>query len=112
MATLKQKKEEAKKENLVDTSNLEQMVENKTPNGIKLTESELNMIANFERNKKLITDEVSFIAQQQLSLDYRQEEAEALYRRNVEFEKQIGDVLTQKYGNGTIDTENGVFIPA
>ena len=115
MATVKELKEEArlaKEENVIDTSTLEKMEEESTPSGIKLTEGELNMIANFERNKKIINDEVTFLAQQRLSIDYRQEEAEALFRKNLEFEKQIGDLLTQKYGNGTIDLENGVFIPS
>ena len=108
MATIKELKEKAKQEAMdIDTSTLE-----KKTDGIKLTESELNMIHNFQRNTKLISDEVSFIANQRLNLDYRQQEAEALYRKNLEFEKQIGDTLTQKYGNGTIDIENGLFIPA
>lgn len=108
MATVKELKAQAKKEKMeVDTSKLDQK-----PEGIQLTESELNMIANFQRNSRIIQEEISLLANQRLNIDYRQQEAEALYRKNLEFEKQIGETLTQKYGNGTIDIENGLFLPS
>lgn len=106
MATVKEKKEQAKKEMEVNTENLEQIIE-----GIALTEGEIKLISELTRKKEVVAQEVSFLAQQQLTIDYRQEEAEKLYRDNLELEKQIGDSLTSKYGNGRIDMENGLFIP-
>jgi hypothetical protein len=106
MATVKEVKEKAKQESIdIDTSTLEQKVD-----GIRLTEGELNLLNELNRKKEIVSNEVSFIAQQQVILDYRLEEAKKLYRDNIELEKQIGESFTAKYGNGTIDIENGVFI--
>lgn len=107
MATVKEKKEQAKKEMEVNTENLQQV-----PEGISLKEAEIKLLTELQRKKDLVNREVAFIAQQQLVLDYRQEEAEKLYRDNLELEKQLGTSMTSKYGNGTIDIENGLFIPS
>jgi hypothetical protein len=108
MATVKELKEKAKEEQMdVSTENLSKIQE-----GIALTEGEMKLLTELSRKKDIVAQEVSYLAQQQLTIDYRQEEAEKLYRDNIELEKQIGDALTTKYGNGRIDLENGVFIPA
>ena len=107
MATVRQKKEQAKKEMEINTENLQQI-----PEGIALSETEIKLLTELQRKKELVNREVAFIAQQQIVLDYRQEEAEKLYRDNLELEKQLGTSMTSKYGNGTIDIENGIFVPA
>ena len=107
MATVRQKKEKAKKEMEINTENLQQI-----PEGIVLSETEIKLLTELQRKKELVNREVAFIAQQQIVLDYRQEEAEKLYRDNLELEKQLGTSMTSKYGNGTIDIENGIFVPA
>jgi len=115
MATVKdlKAKSKAEQENFVDTDQFEQLEQElNQPKGIKLTETELRLLTDLNRKKELVSREVSFLAQQQLTIDYRQEEAEKLYRDNLELEKQLGNQLTEKYGNGTIDIENGIFVPA
>lgn len=116
MATLKEKKAQAKEDLVLNTEELEQLEnalnqEPPKPEGIPLTETELRLLTELKRKQEAVSREVSFLAQQQLTIDYRQEEAEKLYRDNIELEKQIGDTLTNKYGAGIIDIENGIFIP-
>jgi len=115
MATLNDLKKQSKdeQEDFVNTEQLEQLEQElNKPEGIKLTETELRLLTDLNRKKDLVAREVGFLAQQQLNIDYRQEEAEKLYRENLELERQLGNQFTEKYGNGTIDIENGLFIPA
>ena len=115
MATLKDIKSKKKDEldEYVNTDQLEKLEQElNQPEGIKLTETEIRLLTDLNRKKDLVTREVSFLAQQRLNTDYRQEEAEKLYRSNLELERQLGNQFTEKYGNGTIDIEKGLFIPS
>lgn len=111
MATVNEIKNKSKqqKDTFIDTSKLEKLTD---PNGIKLTETEIRLLTELNRKKDLVSREVSFLAQQRLTIDFRQQEAEKLYRDNLELEKQLGNQLTEKYGNGAIDIDQGIFIPA
>ena len=100
MATVKEKKQEAK------AQKSEQVVE-----GIQLTENELAFISNLDKRRVLVSNEINYIAQRQLELGYRQKEAEKLYEQNLELEKQIISTLQTKYGNGRINAELGLYIP-
>lgn len=115
MATLKDIKSKKKEEldEYVNTDQLKKLEQAlNQPQGIKLTETEIRLLTDLNRKKDLVAREVNFLAQQRLNIDYRQEEAEKLYRSNLEFEKQLGNQFTEKYGNGTIDIEKGLFIPS
>ena len=80
--------------------------------GIKLTEQEIVMLNELDRKKTAVTNEINFLAQQQIQIDVRKENAIATYKQNLELEKQIASALTDKYGNGSIDTKIGMFIPS
>lgn len=115
MATISDIKKQSKqtKEDFIDTDQLEKLEQTlNQPNGIRLTETEIRLLTDLNRKKDLVAREVAFLAQQQLNIDYRQEEAEKLYRSNLELERQLGTQLTEKYGNGSIDIDKGLFIPA
>ena len=115
MATIKDLKNKKKEQmnEYVNTDQLERLEQElNRPNGIKLTETEVKLLTDLNRKKDLVAKEVAFLAQQRLNLDYRQEEAEKLYRNNLELERQLGTQFTEKYGNGTIDIEKGIFIPS
>lgn len=77
---------------------------------IKLTEQEKETLVNLNKKKEQLTAEVSSIAEQNLILRYREKQADIYYEQIVQLENQIGRSFTEKYGNGTIDIENGVFI--
>lgn len=100
MATVKEKKEAAKAQKAEETIE-----------GIQLTENELGLIANLDRRRTLVINEINYIAQRQLELGYRQKEAEKLYEQNLELEKQIISSLQSKYGNGKINAGLGLYIP-
>jgi hypothetical protein len=115
MATLKDIKSKKKEEldEYINTDQLEKLEQElNQPEGIKLTETEIRLLTDLNRKKDLVSREVNFLAQQRLNIDYRQEEAEKLYRSNLELERQLGNQFTEKYGNGTIDIEKGLFIPS
>jgi hypothetical protein len=115
MATLKDLKNKTKQQmnEYVNTDQLERLEQElNRPNGIKLTETEIRLLTDLNRKKDLVNREINYLAQQRLNIDYRQEEAEKLYRSNLELERQLGTQFTEKYGNGTIDIEKGIFIPS
>lgn len=79
---------------------------------VELTEQERASLADLNTKKETLTNEINSIAQQKLVLNYRERQADKYYEQIVELEGQLGKSFTQKYGNGTIDIENGVFIPS
>jgi hypothetical protein len=115
MATIKELKQKSREEqeDFVNTEELERLEQElNRSNGIKLTETEIRLLTDLNRKKELVTKEINYLAQQRLNIDYRQEEAEKLYRSNLELERQLGTQFTEKYGNGTIDIDKGIFIPS
>lgn len=111
MATVKdiKNKSKAEREDFINTDMLEKL---ENSNSIKLTETEIRLLTDLNRKKEIVSKEVAFLAQQRLTIDYRQQEAEKLYKDNLELERQLGSQFTEKYGNGSIDIEKGIFIPA
>jgi len=80
--------------------------------GIKLTEQELKLISDLDSKKTAVNRELAFLSQQQINIDIRKEDAVNAYKQNLELEKQIASTLTEKYGNGAIDTKSGMFLPS
>lgn len=87
------------------------MAKNTASQGIKLTEGEINMVNTLNQRKTQLTEDINNIAQQKIVLDYRYRQAEKRYEEIVSLEGQIVSSLVQKYGNGTVDIDNGTFIP-
>lgn len=115
MATVKdlKAKSKAEQEEYLNTDQLDKLEQELSRStGIKLTETEIRLLTDLNRKKDLVAREINFLAQQRLNIDYRQEEAEKLYRSNLELERQLGTQFTEKYGNGSIDIEKGIFIPS
>lgn len=79
---------------------------------IKLTKEELRMVNTLNDKKEAITQEINYVAQQQVVLDYRKNLINKGYEEIVTLERQITTSLTEKYGKGTIEIEKGVFIPS
>lgn len=79
---------------------------------VELTETEKSLLKDLNSKKANLTEEVNFIAQQQLVLNYRQKRADAFYEQIVEQENQIAKNFTEKYGTGSVDIEKGVFNPS
>lgn len=111
MATIKDLKSKSKMEKQ-DFINTDLLPKIENTESVKLSETEIRLVTELNRKKDLVAREVGFLAQQRLNLEYRQAEAEKLYRDNLDLERQLGNQFTEKYGNGTIDIEKGVFIPS
>lgn len=108
MATVKDVKEKAKKdqENFIDTETLPKM-----DAGIPLTESELSMIKKLDESRLRVKEEFYVLAISEVNLEERRKKNKQAHLENVEFEKQLGEMLSNKYGDGIVDPTNGVFIP-
>lgn len=79
---------------------------------VTLTETELKLAKELDSKRRAIQQEAAAISLQQLQLDYRQGKLEDFYAETLELEKQVTENLSSKYGNGSIDLEKGVFVPA
>lgn len=108
MATVKDVKEKAKKdqENFIDTETLPKM-----DTGIPLTESELSMIKKLDESRLRVKEEFYVLAISEVNLEERRKKNKQAHLENIEFEKQLGEMLSNKYGDGIVDPTNGVFIP-
>lgn len=78
---------------------------------IELTETEKSLVKDLNLKKTKLTEEIGYIAQQKLVLNYRQKRAEEFYEQIVEQENQIAKNFTEKYGIGSVDIETGIFTP-
>jgi len=108
MATVKDVKQKAKqeKEDFIDTDSLPKM-DTKIP----LTESEINMIKKLDDSRLRVKEEFYILAISEINLEERRKKNKQAHLDNVEFEKQLGEMLSNKYGDGTVDPINGIFIP-
>lgn len=79
---------------------------------MELTEIELMMLQDLTNKKQAAANEFAAIGQLEANVAIRKENNLKQYKENIELEEQISTSLTKKYGNGTIDTDRGVFIPS
>lgn len=79
---------------------------------MELTEIELMMLQDLADKKQAVVNEFAAIGQYEANVAIRKENNLKQYKENIELEEQISTSLTKKYGNGTIDTDRGVFIPS
>ena len=96
MATVKELKTKAKKTQ-VET--------------IQLTPTEVKLITDLNISKQLAVNEFASIGQLEASIDIRKRKNIKLFEKNLESEGQLSRTLTAKYGEGTVDIDNQIFIP-
>jgi len=96
MATVKELKTKAKKTQ-VET--------------IQLTPTEVKLITDLNASKQLAVNEFASIGQLEASIDIRKRKNIKLFEKNLESEGQLSRTLTAKYGEGTVDIDNQIFIP-
>ena len=77
----------------------------------KLEEQEVEQIKLLKENTDRIIKEFGEIKLAQLNLEKREENAENLLIQLKENEKTIVKSLEEKYGQGSIDIERGLFHP-
>jgi hypothetical protein len=77
----------------------------------KLEEQEVTQLRILKENTERIIREFGEIKLAQLNLEKREENAEALLEQLKKNEKEIVKHLEDKYGQGSIDIERGLFQP-
>lgn len=79
---------------------------------MKLTEEEINALKALKNNTEKITKEFGLIKLAQLNINSREKQALELLETVKKQEKDIANLLEEKYGRGSIDIDKGTFTPA
>lgn len=79
---------------------------------IPLTEEEKTLFVDLNNRKEQVKTEAANLYVLQKQIDGRKEVLDKTFTQVAELEIQIGKSLTQKYGDGVVDTDTGTFIPA
>ena len=88
------------------------------PEEVKFTEEELKQVQNIQASYQNVQNQFGQLKMAQLRLDQQQD---SLLEENEKLEKTLKDVqdkerkfldsITEKYGQGTLNPETGVFTP-
>ena len=77
----------------------------------KFTEEELTQVRNVQNSYVNIQNSFGQLKLAQLRLEQQEIELEDNYKQVQEEEKKFLDGITEKYGEGTLNPETGVFTP-
>ena len=77
----------------------------------KLDPQEIEQLKLLKENTERIIREFGEIKLAQLNIEKREENAENILRQLKDREKEIVKSLEDKYGQGSIDIERGLFTP-
>ena len=78
----------------------------------KLTQEELQQIADLQNKNRAIVSEFGEIELVKLNVEARVENAKKFLAELRQAEQDFGKELSEKYGDGTIDLQSGEFVPA
>lgn len=77
----------------------------------KLTQEELQEIANIQNNFRNLLLEYGQIEVARKDLESRTQNADRLLQTYRNQEQEVARSLEEKYGKGSVDLESGTFIP-
>ena len=78
----------------------------------KLTQEELQAIATLQQKNTAIVAELGQIELTRMSVEARRAAAENFLAELRKEEEELANSLNETYGEGTIDLQNGEFVPA
>ena len=78
----------------------------------KFTEDELKQVKKIQQNYVNIQNKFGQLKLTQIRLDNDEVTLEESLKSVQDAEKKFLDGITKKYGNGTLNPENGVFTPS
>jgi hypothetical protein len=81
------------------------------PEEVKFTEEELKQVQNIQRSYANIQNQFGQLKITQIRLDNDEVVLEDALKSIQDEEKKFLDGITDKYGQGTLNPETGVFIP-
>ena len=78
----------------------------------KLSQEELQQIADLQTRNRAIVQELGEIELVRLNVERRRANADAFLAELRQAEADFGKSLSEKYGDGTVDLSTGEFVPA
>ena len=82
------------------------------PEEVKFTEEELTQVQNIQASYSNIQNQFGQLKMAQIRLDNQEVELEDALKQIQSEEKKFLDGITDKYGQGTLNPETGVFTSA
>ena len=77
----------------------------------KMTADELSQIQTLQERSQTVIRELGEIEMIRINLDTRRESALKFLEDTRTQETELGKVLSEKYGDGTVDLGSGEFVP-
>ena len=77
----------------------------------KLTVEEVEKLQEIQQKNAAVASELGNLEITKLQVEARKAEVVEFFNKLKEEEQAFGKELSEKYGNGSIDLENGEFIP-
>ena len=81
------------------------------PEEVKFTEEEMSQVQGIQQNYANIQNQFGQLKMAQIRLDEQEVELEDALKSIQSEEKKFLDGITEKYGQGTLNPETGVFTP-
>jgi len=81
------------------------------PEEVKFTEEELKQVQNIQRSYQNVQNQFGQLKLTQIRLDEQEVDLEEALKSIQSEEKKFLDGITDKYGQGTLNPETGVFTP-
>ena len=81
------------------------------PEEVKFTEEELKQVQNIQANYVNVQNQFGQLKMAQIKLDEQEVDLEEALKTIQSEEKKFLDGITNKYGQGTLNPETGVFTP-
>ena len=81
------------------------------PEEVKFTEEELNQVQNIQVSYQNVQNQFGQLKLAQIRLDEQEVDLEEALKQIQSEEKKFLDGITDKYGQGTLNPETGVFTP-
>ena len=81
------------------------------PEEVKFTEEELTQVQNIQKSYLNVQNQFGQLKLAQIRLDNQEVELEEALKSIQSEEKTFLDGITDKYGQGTLNPETGVFTP-
>ena len=81
------------------------------PEEVKFTEEELTQVQNIQKSYVNVQNQFGQLKLAQIRLDEQEVQLEDALKQVQSEEKKFLDGITDKYGQGTLNPETGVFTP-
>ena len=82
------------------------------PEEVKFTEEELKQVQNIQASYQNVQNQFGQLKMAQIRLDNQEIDLENSLKQIQEEEQKFLDGITDKYGQGTLNPDTGVFTPA